>query len=755
MHFTRWLQSLSPRNGVGKRRFFFRMLSFLLLFAGVPVLVVGVLSIRHSQTQIIRQVGASLRENLEEKAKLIDQRVRQIDALACQAFLLEEVSELVARRDLGSEYYYIIYRLQKRLDTFAVPGSWVLSAGVYSRDRGYMLSNMDSGTGQQLDDAVSILAAEEDRIFLGPRMVDGLPVISYVRRFPPYADDSDVVVVLNTDYRRFFDFADDSGRTDGAIVLVLDGDSNVVYTTDSSRFSLLDRLPAETIAAREGVVRLDRTRYFLTSRRLSQTSWALCFLFPHSLLVENAKLATNMILFSLLAVLGLALLGACLVSMRLYQPVVTLLGEVLGRSEATEHPDGDEYEIIESALRDLFSEHEELATKLKMTLPAFREHSIHDLLVNKEFDVKRLQDALEILGIRFIHTKYAVVLIDAENAPFDKSMEFYLDNALRPYQGKIAYSCARTRPSRGLMILNTDLDSADVHRIFLGVKRELNFHDIDLTICVSRFTEDQAEVKRCYYQVLHNMARKFYLGSNRILRSGGPPAQDEEFFYDAEVEAELMHQLQSQNREGALSTLKRLAEDVSRRTPSVDYVRYLYFQIAHNLVKKFWEIGIDPGELQPSPKCLFKRIHGCKMLSELEQLLRELITTAFDLIDHKRSTARDRLVDSVIDYIDRNFMRPISLAELSDLVLLSPRYLNRIFKTEMGMTIGNYITGKRMETAKDFLEHENMKIKEIGRIVGYGNVQSFIRSFKKQYGMTPLAFRRLSCAGSLAAGGPR
>ena len=54
----------------------------------------------------------------------------------------------------------------------------------------------------------------------------------------------------------------------------------------------------------------------------------------------------------------------------------------------------------------------------------------------------------------------------------------------------------------------------------------------------------------------------------------------------------------------------------------------------------------------------------------------------------------------------------------------------------------DYITRLRMEKAAELMGRPDVKIQDMAKSLGYNNVQSFIRLFKKYYGMTPSDYRR-------------
>jgi len=95
-----------------------------------------------------------------------------------------------------------------------------------------------------------------------------------------------------------------------------------------------------------------------------------------------------------------------------------------------------------------------------------------------------------------------------------------------------------------------------------------------------------------------------------------------------------------------------------------------------------------------------------------------------------------------VDYIDRHYLMPLNMKELANTVNFSPRHINRLFKIAYGESPMQYITGKRMEKAKDLLKTTDDTIYEISGACGYDDVGYFIRLFKNRMGITPKQYRK-------------
>lgn len=95
----------------------------------------------------------------------------------------------------------------------------------------------------------------------------------------------------------------------------------------------------------------------------------------------------------------------------------------------------------------------------------------------------------------------------------------------------------------------------------------------------------------------------------------------------------------------------------------------------------------------------------------------------------------------VVSYIRDNYNKAITIADLEEATNYSYRNLQRIFKGYYKETIGAYITRIKVENGARLLKFSSEEIKLIAEKVGYADVQSFSKAFKKHFGIAPASFR--------------
>ena len=98
--------------------------------------------------------------------------------------------------------------------------------------------------------------------------------------------------------------------------------------------------------------------------------------------------------------------------------------------------------------------------------------------------------------------------------------------------------------------------------------------------------------------------------------------------------------------------------------------------------------------------------------------------------------------NKVVEYINNNLDKKISISELAKISNLSKFHFHRIIKSLLGEPIGNYITRTRIETATLLIRYSNLKIQDISYKIGYDKASSLNKIFKQYYGITPSEYRK-------------
>ena len=100
------------------------------------------------------------------------------------------------------------------------------------------------------------------------------------------------------------------------------------------------------------------------------------------------------------------------------------------------------------------------------------------------------------------------------------------------------------------------------------------------------------------------------------------------------------------------------------------------------------------------------------------------------------------LCENVAQVLVANYNKDIDMLSIASRFNVSYSYLSRIFKNNMLMTLTDYLNKYRIDKSCEFLSDKSEKLESIALKVGYNNIQSFQRFFKKYKGTTPTLYRK-------------
>lgn len=100
-------------------------------------------------------------------------------------------------------------------------------------------------------------------------------------------------------------------------------------------------------------------------------------------------------------------------------------------------------------------------------------------------------------------------------------------------------------------------------------------------------------------------------------------------------------------------------------------------------------------------------------------------------------------VKIVMDFIEQNYFRKITLEELSAITYLSPYHLLRQYKKYTGYTPLEYTNKHRLDLSKKLLLEPELTLEQIALSVGFCSHSYFGKIFKTNTGLTPEKFREL------------
>jgi AraC family transcriptional regulator len=96
----------------------------------------------------------------------------------------------------------------------------------------------------------------------------------------------------------------------------------------------------------------------------------------------------------------------------------------------------------------------------------------------------------------------------------------------------------------------------------------------------------------------------------------------------------------------------------------------------------------------------------------------------------------------ILEYIDANLGKNITLSELAGAVDMSLYYFAVLFRRSTGLSPHRFVLNQRVERAKELLRDPKLSVLDVSIDVGFEHQNNFARAFRRVIGVSPTQFRR-------------
>jgi AraC-like DNA-binding protein len=101
----------------------------------------------------------------------------------------------------------------------------------------------------------------------------------------------------------------------------------------------------------------------------------------------------------------------------------------------------------------------------------------------------------------------------------------------------------------------------------------------------------------------------------------------------------------------------------------------------------------------------------------------------------------EQLVHRMLDYIQKEYTRPITLKECARNLEFNAAYLCSLFSRTIGLPFKSYLTRLRLEKARELLSDPTRRVSDVAYAVGYTDANRFRLAFKAATGLAPVTWR--------------
>ncbi len=279
-----------------------------------------------------------------------------------------------------------------------------------------------------------------------------------------------------------------------------------------------------------------------------------------------------------------------------------------------------------------------------------------------------------------------------------------------------------------------------------GIARDIinavrEFLQIGITIAISGEVTAFSHMGTAYRQASRCFERRFFTGFGSIIPSWEPEGESEEFKEVLEYyEKELLEAIRQFDFEKAAMLLKELhGREALKKGRDANFVKRIFLNLALHLIKAMVDEphgkeGLSVPSFNPG------EILSAECLQEVLDYTEQILHSVTEVIDGRFNDQNKNILRRIKEYVRLNTEADITLHDAAQYVSLSPGYFSRLFKKLTGENFIDYVIRCRMDKAKSLIIGGE-KLWSIAERLGYTEVSSFSRVFKRIEGISPQQYR--------------
>ena len=212
---------------------------------------------------------------------------------------------------------------------------------------------------------------------------------------------------------------------------------------------------------------------------------------------------------------------------------------------------------------------------------------------------------------------------------------------------------------------------------------------------------------------------------------------------DARVETGLKGVLVAVDARGARESLKAICDLLGGLTLNTDQVRRWMVSRGGCAVEgpSHWSQAVfaDLDRLPRSERarwCVWKSVELLYLLSAPEEPAAEM--------DPVLGQEMTRILTETRQYMEAHLDEPLSILNLSRRACVSATTFKEGFRRLYGLPVHSWLQQRRMERAAELLRDSSLSVLGVAQSVGYSSASQFSAAFRRQYGMSPTVYRKMS-----------
>ncbi|WP_199613970.1 helix-turn-helix domain-containing protein [Paenibacillus alkalitolerans] len=773
-------------NKLLRRKFFLKLIMTTTLIAVIPNLLSDVVAYYKFSQTFEEETGKSKLQYLNQTLNAIEIVLKRIEEnsnllVLNQSFLsferfpngkyYEALKGELLKEDLSALYEYLKAKTNsiRTINSFRLSNEYVDSVYYYDSRKDLVLTSENDGSNRQFsldsfhdkDWYPTLGASRTNSVFMDPRIANqyndtkkNLLTIIYKTRY-------DNAIVINLDasiiYNEIINIL--NNRDD---MYVVSAKGKVLFHSDRENMhrSIHSILPksAGLVGKNGSFVAKIGNKQILVSHSVSPfLGWTFVNVSDMEALSKGTASIKQTILLSATVLIFLSFTLAYLSSRSLYRPISRLKAIVGSDSERKSPEQTDEIGIIGRFMQSALNERDYYKEKLEQSLPVHREQFKSSLLHRHSMSVEEIESNIAYLGINIDLNDLVVLALSLdddtgretiEHVTFDLVKLRMIDTLERSPILNAKHFFVRAE--KNIVAVVMSCGGMDRQQVFLLGQQLLDEVNYELrhpcTVGIGRICDSILELPQSYEEALIAIKYRILYGSGMVIAIDDIRIDNESrFVYPLHKEELLLGHLKTARTKEALQAFDEFVSEIDAHKNKLHYnqIQPMFMQLLTGMIHACSQLGADIRTVSGGATDPYRELLDRDSLDQIGRWFHRLIQMTTLHIEREMNAKGNQHISRVIDILERDYNREISLNSVAEQLSMNPAYISRLFKQITGQTFVDYVKRIRIEKSKVLLAGSTLKINEVGKQVGYDNAYYFIKVFKEMIGVTPGEYKKL------------
>ena len=488
--------------------------------------------------------------------------------------------------------------------------------------------------------------------------------------------------------------------------------------------------------------------YAVSAETSDTTGFQYVIYFPMDLYRQplNRFYVILMILFLIFVILS----GfACILFTRYtYSPISKLMAKVQ-TSYPSKIPLSNEFDTFQNAFDSILEEKQKLAKRLNSEsdhlVGSIMTRAFHHILPEGFY----LKNALANLNVNLPYDTECIGILELySDIPADFDMASVLESRLYDTSDSpISFLVFQTDTRRYAIVFNFSPDTVSMDAAADSVRKAMDVLSKESPLLYTMGISDPlplSEIHTAYSQALQTLEYQSICGIHSIQMYGAVKAKRYNYNHNAMKLSYNKLKVYISAKTDVPTALETYTEIRNSCFHEAEASSEVFQCFRYDMINTLLKVASDY-RITAKDHQLVENLLHTTTIPDLDEAIVRSLEQIKDYYQNSLTQSENELIQKVIDFLKENYdNHDVNINWLGNYFHISPSYLSRQFKEETGMSPLAYLTSLRIEKSQELLLTTQKTIAKIAEESGFLSNEVFIRTFKKETGITPGEFRKAS-----------